>query len=197
MEMIVEDAGRDSGVCTSETIKNCHGKFLDAKPAGSDVLLVHPITDAYKNSGVCVSGTIENCHGKFLEAEPAGSNVIFVNPCSDNQIFDLYIYNSSEQSEGPPVAFSLKYKNEKYYMSCKKDLNFYFTKGDCPKAIKGNRSEIIFFQKEFSQGDHSVKFQSSLQTDYYLSVSGECDSQKLILKKPCEEVDETLKFYVC
>lgn len=153
--------------------------------------------EAWKKSKNCLTGIIENFLEQCLEAhpdDPVGCNAVFTNPGSDWQTFGLHMYKTNNISGGLSVAFTVKYKDEKYYMCSTEDMKLYFKKGDCPDRIMGNHSDVIFFQKQFSEGHNSFKFQSSLQMDYYLAVSDEGGIQKLILKKSGDELDEAQKF---
>ncbi|CAJ0954453.1 unnamed protein product [Ranitomeya imitator] len=84
---------------------------------------------------------------------------------------------------GLSVAFGVKHKDKKYYMCCTEDMQLYFKKGDLPNDIGGNRSDVIFFQKEFCEDDGGFKFQSALKSGYYLAVSNEGGTQKLVLQE--------------
>ncbi|XP_040282561.1 interleukin-18-like [Bufo bufo] len=152
--------------------------------------------DAWKKSKKSITGVIENFFKQCLEAHPDDPDgAVFGNPGSDCQIFQLQIYKTTSITDGLSVAFTIKCEDEKYYMCCTEDMKLYFKKGDCPDVIAGNRSEIIFFQKEFSEGNSYFKFQSSLQADYYLAVSDEGGKQKLILQKS-EGLNERQKFNI-
>ncbi|XP_056397695.1 interleukin-18-like [Hyla sarda] len=157
-------------------------------------------TDSWKKSNRSITGMIENCFNQCLEArpdDPDGCSAVFTNPGRDQQTFELQLYRTNSMCDGLSVVFAVKCKNEKYYLCCAKDMKLYFKKGDCPNSIAGNYSDIIFFQKRFSEGDtNSFKFQSSLQPDYYLAFSDEGGKHILFLKKSCDELDETKRFFI-
>ncbi|XP_069598805.1 interleukin-18 [Ranitomeya imitator] len=143
-------------------------------------------TDAWRKSKRCITATIENIFKQCLEAhpdDPDGGTAVFANPGSDWQRFELQIYNSTCRSDGLSVAFGVKHKDKKYYMCCTEDMQLYFKKGDLPNDIGGNRSDVIFFQKEFCEDDGGFKFQSALKSGYYLAVSNEGGTQKLVLQE--------------
>ncbi|XP_069804492.1 interleukin-18-like [Dendropsophus ebraccatus] len=162
-------------------------------------LLTDIQADAWKKSLSQITCIIENCFKNCLKVrpdDPDGCRPVFANPGTDQQTFELQLYKTNGTYDGLSVAFSVQYKNEKYHLYCTEDLKLYFTKGDCPSSIAGNRSDIIFFQKEFSDGDNCFKFRSSLHADYYLAVSDEGGKEILILKKSCDKLDETKKFNI-
>ncbi|KAM3922922.1 interleukin-18 [Leptodactylus fuscus] len=151
-------------------------------------------TDSWKKSDLAITGSIKNIFNQWLEAHPdEPDGVIFTEPGSDTQTFELQLYKTTSFSDGVSVAFSVKYKGVKYHLCCTEDMKLYFKKGDCPETIAGTCSNIIFFQKQFSDGDDCFKFQSSLQADYYLAVSDEGGKQKLVLQK-CKGFNEKQKF---
>ncbi|XP_066463052.1 interleukin-18-like isoform X2 [Eleutherodactylus coqui] len=142
-------------------------------------------TDAWKKSRSSITGMIMNIFEHCLVAHPDDlhdGGAVFANPGSDCQTFELQIYRTTSPNDGLSVAFTVNYNGDKYHMCCTEDMKIYFKKGDSPERIDGNLSEIIFFQKQFSEGDESFKFQSALKAGYYLAVSDEGGQQKLILK---------------
>ncbi|CAN2390000.1 hypothetical protein PRIEUP_LOCUS36, partial [Pristimantis euphronides] len=177
----------DFEVCDVENgILQFKGKFkstesLQQYPAWEDNLE----TDAWKKTERCKTGMIENIFKQCLVArpdDPDGCTAVFDNPGSDRQTFALQIYSTTNFTGGLSVVFTVTYKNEKYYMCCTQDMKIYFKKGECPNRITGDRSEIIFFQKAFSEGDGCFRFQSALHEKYYLAVSNEDGKSKLILQ---------------
>ncbi|KAM4015867.1 interleukin-18 [Anomaloglossus baeobatrachus] len=155
-------------------------------------------TDAWRKSRRRIKASIENIFKQCLEAHPDdtdGGAAVFANPGSDRQRFELQIYQTTEMNDGLPVAFGIKCKDEKYYMCCTEDMRLYFKRGDLPNDIAGNSSDVIFFQKEFSDGDDGFKFQSSLKSGYYLAVSNEGGKQKLVLQQS-QSLNERERFSI-
>ncbi|KAG8569268.1 hypothetical protein GDO81_014330 [Engystomops pustulosus] len=142
------------------------------------------VDDSWKKSDRMITGILENIFKLWLKVHPDDPDgAVFTNPAPDCTKFNLLLYRTNSISEGLSIAFTVKYENETYYMCCTEDMKLYFKKGECPSLIKGDHSDIIFFQKQFSAGDSSFRFQSSLNTDYYLAVSDKSGKPKLVLQK--------------
>ncbi|XP_075047184.1 interleukin-18 isoform X2 [Mixophyes fleayi] len=157
-------------------------------------------TDAWKKGNSCIKGTIENYFKECLEAhpeDPSGCVAMFANPSDpERRTFEVQTYRTNILTDGLSVTFTVTVDNEKYCMCCSETMELTFKRGKCPNTIEGDRSEIIFFQKQFSAGYESFKFESSLHKDYFLAFREENGKRKLILKKPNDVVDETTMFNI-
>ncbi|XP_063797963.1 interleukin-18 isoform X2 [Pseudophryne corroboree] len=151
-----------------------------------------------KASSCCIKGTIENYFKECLEAHPegpSGSKAVFANPSDpDRRNFELQAYRTNIIYDGLSVAFTVTVNNEQYCLCCSEEMELFFKKENCPDTIIGEKSGIIFFQKQFSEGNESFKFEASLLKNYYLAVSEDNGKRKLVLKKNYDEVDETQMF---
>ncbi|XP_053546901.1 interleukin-18 [Bombina bombina] len=111
--------------------------------------------------------------------------------------FNLHKYKNTKFSPGLSVAFIIKANQKTYCMCCTEDMKISFKQQDCPQIIRGDTSDIIFYQKTFSRGTtNSFYFESALRPGYALACHEEDGKKKLVLKKSSDEpdrADETRK----
>ncbi|KAM4704247.1 interleukin-18 [Rhinophrynus dorsalis] len=104
----------------------------------------------------------------------------------------MKMYRNTNPSGGLSVAFTVKFGVDTYIMYCTKEMEIGFRKGDFPNKINGNHSDIIFYQKDASEGHKTFTFESAQQTKGYFLASLEKDGKhKLGLKRPVDTPDET------
>ncbi|XP_075047193.1 interleukin-18-like [Mixophyes fleayi] len=164
-------------------------------------------TDAFKWSKNKLFDEIplkfRNYHNELLIAHPGKSIATFesvdkVEDAVEKAKFFLHQYreHASHQS-GMPVAISCKIANKKYLMSATSDCSINFKESELPNEIPSKTSEFIFYQKVFSTGQESFRFESSLKQDFYLAYSMEKGEKELVLKYCAKHViDETIKIFV-
>ncbi|XP_048368330.1 interleukin-18-like isoform X2 [Sphaerodactylus townsendi] len=117
--------------------------------------------------------------------------------------FTIHRYDDTVP-RGMTVALSTRKDKKTHFLCAKKqangELRVVFQERTIPETISGDRSEIIFFQIPFSEGDNKFfKFESTLQRGYFLAFDpGEGNhTRRLIMKEVLlqDEVDETTKLY--
>ncbi|XP_029428737.1 interleukin-18-like [Rhinatrema bivittatum] len=114
----------------------------------------------------------------------------------DDCSIKLHEYRDTSPREGISVAFTVQKGRKSYLMNCTSDRTLEFQEGNAPSYIPGDRSEYIFYQKFFSEGDSAFSFESSLLAGYFLASKEENGLKKLALKKSQDQVDDNLRIQI-
>ncbi|XP_030077285.1 interleukin-18 [Microcaecilia unicolor] len=109
----------------------------------------------------------------------------------------IHEYMDTSPREGLSIAITVQKDSKTYIMYCRKDTTLGFKEENAPKNIAGNKSEYIFYKRDFSEGDNEAfRFESSLLDGYFLASKEENGLRKLALKKSHDQVDESLRMKV-
>ncbi|KAE8592638.1 hypothetical protein XENTR_v10018829 [Xenopus tropicalis] len=108
--------------------------------------------------------------------------------------FLLHRYRENYQHQhGLAVVISKITDNKKYIMCSSSNGEVSFKERELPKNIESQESEYIFYQRTFSDGSSSLRFESSVKKNFYLAYEETESFQKLILKHcPPGDLDETI-----
>lgn len=144
---------------------------------------------------------IKNYFNECLTAEyegPNDVNAVFIKTENsleesiDQQIFALVKYKELPPLQGLSVVFTVSFQEKKFhlYSTLEKEINF--KPGQSPPLIEGNKSDVIFYAKQFSEGHDAYKFESSLHKNHFLAIKEENGKRVLYLKLcPADVVDES------
>ncbi|KAM4652535.1 interleukin-18-like [Discoglossus pictus] len=144
-------------------------------------------TDSFRISNRSLTVIIKNCFQEALEAHPEEFSECAVQFCAqydkDRVQFKLQRYRNTNLYDGLSVAFTIKFGQKKYFMYCTSEKKLSFKEGDCPNSIEQDTSDIIFYQKAYSERDNEYCiFESALGEGYCLAFQIEDGKHKLILK---------------
>ncbi|OCT70516.1 interleukin-18 [Xenopus laevis] len=175
-----------------ENINICSEEF------GTLLFFVNDLQEDSWRESHTLKAVIVNTFREFLAAFPENDLAEFIEEYHTERIsFCMKIYRSTSYYDGISVAFTVTINGGTYSMFCTDQMQICFKKGDCPAKIDGNTSNMIFYQKIFSESDPDVfSFESSLQKGHYLAFIEENGRRKLGLKKCQDDVDNTKAFDV-
>ncbi|XP_068098897.1 interleukin-18-like [Hyperolius riggenbachi] len=112
-------------------------------------------------------------------------------------LFFLQLYRELDiHSRGVAVAIICKIYNKTYILAANTSGSLYFKQCEPPKAIEGKSNEIIFYQKRFSTGHRSFRFESSVKKDFFLGFNTDSEKMLVLKESSCVDVDETIKIFV-
>ncbi|OCT72534.1 interleukin-18-like [Xenopus laevis] len=145
---------------------------------------------------------LKNCMQHLLtfvhDVEPFAIFLPDENTEEHQAIFLLHKYRENCQHQnGLAVVFS-KCSDNKMYVLCSSSCGeISFKEREIPNNIQSQASECIFYQRTFSDGSSSLRFESSVKKNFYLACEETESFQKLILKYcPPGNLDETIAMYI-
>ncbi|XP_053545829.1 interleukin-18 [Bombina bombina] len=128
---------------------------------------------------------IKNFKHQLIFAFPEREEAPFDISARDEKRSHFFLYKYREAGRfhsGLAVLFTVIVDGRNYLLYCGNDEKLHFKEGERPVSIMSERSEFIFYQKAFSSGTSSFRFESSMKPDYYLAFQEEDNKQKLVLK---------------
>ncbi|XP_066461695.1 interleukin-18-like [Eleutherodactylus coqui] len=167
-----------------------------------EVLLEKPksydAVDAFKsNSKDGMNVRISNLSNEQLIVDPQKFAIFeSVKDAKAEATFCLHIYaESGHEIDGLPVAISCQISEKKYILEASNSVDdplnsVNFLEKQLPRVIESKTSGLIFYLQEFSTGDSSFRFESSLHKGFCLAWNSE---KKLILKRK-QSIDEKEAF---
>ncbi|XP_029428115.1 interleukin-18 isoform X1 [Rhinatrema bivittatum] len=174
-------------------------------PDGSNKFTACDETDFWKRHGKTSSEVlIKNWVHETLVVYPeaADSCIVFESRTRQQRFQDdcsikLHEYRDTGPREGISVALTVQKGRKSYLIYCTSEKTLQLKEGNALLSIPGDRSEYIFYQKDFREGDtEAFSFESSFLAGYYLASEQENGQKKMILRKSRGEVDEELRMQV-
>ncbi|XP_077313828.1 interleukin-18 [Lithobates pipiens] len=161
---------------------------VDSWKIGTD-----PIVCIIKNYfNECLTAEYKDPNNVNVEFKKTGNSL--EDESIDQQIFALVKYKELAPPQGLSVVFTVSFKERKFHLHCTLEKEINFKAGQSPTFIEGNKSDIIFFAKQFSVGHDAYKFESSLHKNHYLAIKEENGKRILYLKLcPTDVVDESTR----
>ncbi|XP_040181996.1 interleukin-18-like [Rana temporaria] len=163
--------------------------------------------DAWKKAKDPIVCIITDYFNEYLTAEYRGPNDVNVefletkNSLKENteqKIFMLEKYKTTVSLPGLSVVFTVSFQEKKFHLYCTLEKEITFKPGQGPIRIEGNKSDVIFVARMFSEGHNDAyKFESSLHKDHFLAAKEENGKRVLYLKLcPTDVVDESVRLHV-
>ncbi|KAM8927669.1 interleukin-18-like [Pelodytes ibericus] len=155
--------------------------------------------DSWAKSNSYLKTFVLNTFNEALEAHPedfSGNLAIFKEAYDkERACFEMRKYRDT-RPVGLSVAFAIMINKKTYCLYCANTSELRFKEGALPTHIKGDTSDIIFYQKNFGKGDDTFfVFESALYKGYCLAYHEQNGQRKLFLKQRQDDVvDETPRF---